>query len=398
MAIKLEVVANTPAISFYFGPADASGKLLDASCNPLLPGTLKVTSSPIVIGSCGYINLSPEIRTFLTNGAGDWWPLDYMPIFITSQSTGSSGESDSCSWGQVGDGICQEPCRVPECFGDLGDCAIINNTCTAKCPISWVGDGYCDAADCPSIFTEACNYDNGDCWCAPNCPWPLLVNGVCDNGCDVPECQHDFGDCDCVPGCNRWMLNNTICDPECNNADCSFDAGTCLLFSDEPIPVTDVDYSVYTVSVYTINNTEDGNSDANCPVLVEIPSVATNYDKNFHPVKDAPPDKKYNPKLIALLSSYNQYFGHCYASFGFGGYYATRETLNPHDGDSAILYYGCNADCSDNCTSGGKINFDSNGACIKAGNFNWKMSWTNSATSNIIYFSLILLVLLARFL
>lgn len=66
------------------------------------------------------------------------------------------------------------------------------------CPISWIGDGWCDAV-CNNF---ACNYDGGDCsagnqiqYCSWGCPPDWLDDGWCDSACDNLACNFDEGDC-----------------------------------------------------------------------------------------------------------------------------------------------------------------------------------------------------------
>jgi len=294
----------------------------------------------------------------------------------------------------VGDGICQPNCQVSECYFDLGDCSISKNICDfSTCDPSWIGDGYCDSNitdKCP-FNTEACNYDNGDCWCSPNCPNPLLVNGICDPGCDVPECYHDYGDCDCVVNCTRWMLSNNVCDPQCNNPDCDFDSGDCLneRVMELGAYATDMDFSTFYVAIYLPNAT-------NCPVVTAIPSTYTNYDQNSHNTSttaNQPPPS--NTQLVAVLSSYNQFFGHCYSSYLYGFYFATRHPWMPHDGNTAILYYGCDSECN-NLTCWYNLTMNNGDCKLSNGNY-WHMAWQNSVTRVSFSLCFLLTLLFARF-
>lgn len=74
--------------------------------------------------------------------------------------------------------------------------------CENWCRWSYVGDGWCNSV----CYTEACNYDGGDCdvYCADGCHLDMVGNGECDFSCMTTNCMNDNGDCDdfCYENCH----------------------------------------------------------------------------------------------------------------------------------------------------------------------------------------------------
>lgn len=72
--------------------------------------------------------------------------------------------------------------------------------------------------------------------CTPN----DIMDGVCDDACNIESCQWDKGDCNQLRLCNYTLWNNGICDDECNNYNCNYDFGDCLINStNSTVNVTD---------------------------------------------------------------------------------------------------------------------------------------------------------------
>ena len=70
----------------------------------------------------------------------------------------------------------------------------MEDVCSTGCPLSWLGDAYCDEA----CFTEACGWDAHDCiafWgaagCADLCPPTWIDDLECDEACNNEACGWD---------------------------------------------------------------------------------------------------------------------------------------------------------------------------------------------------------------
>lgn len=75
--------------------------------------------------------------------------------------------------------------------------------------------------------------------CAEDCSITWLGDGFCDAACNRKECNFDMGDCDkdpsrdgnepvsCSIGCNHEWLGDGICNQECDNEACGKDGGDC---------------------------------------------------------------------------------------------------------------------------------------------------------------------------
>ena len=160
------------------------------------------------------------------------------------------------------DDTCQRECYFEECGwdGDADDLGVGNTDadgniqrwaprsgegpcepeCSKDCQLHQIGDRTCDR----TCFTEACQYDAGDCdVCATGCPWSWVHDGQCDPECYVESCFFDsndqdvqgaVGDCSadtqCATGCTPFMVGNSVCDANCTSASCGFDGGDCGQF------------------------------------------------------------------------------------------------------------------------------------------------------------------------
>lgn len=85
------------------------------------------------------------------------------------------------------------------------------------------GDSTCNKDLCDN---EACNWDDGDCFCdeAHLCYHDQVGDGVCDPDCEVSElCTNDAEDCWCAPGCDPAFINDDTCNVECNVPECGYD-------------------------------------------------------------------------------------------------------------------------------------------------------------------------------
>jgi len=73
----------------------------------------------------------------------------------------------------------------------------MEDVCSPGCPLSWLGDAYCDEA----CFTEACGWDVHDCiaedaGCADGCLPSWIDDLECDEACHTEKCGWDGSDCD----------------------------------------------------------------------------------------------------------------------------------------------------------------------------------------------------------
>lgn len=103
----------------------------------------------------------------------------------------------------------------------------LTSACLPNCPYELIGDGVCQQG----CFNLDCNFDLGDCGCSPQCLKNSIGNGMCNTECLIPACDWDRGDCDtsCADlGCNPRNLNDGICNQECNLETCGYDRGDCL--------------------------------------------------------------------------------------------------------------------------------------------------------------------------
>ena len=78
---------------------------------------------------------------------------------------------------------------------------------------------------------EDCTYDAIHGWDNLVCTPTDFQNGICDDGCNLPQCNYDGGDCiqTCdFDICDIHSLGNGICDTGCNNTACNYDNGDCM--------------------------------------------------------------------------------------------------------------------------------------------------------------------------
>ena len=134
-----------------------------------------------------------------------------------------------CASGCKKDDLLKPNCAVTQCKNDL----CINepsNTCflqcSPSCPYGWQGDGICD----DECYTAACEYDKGDCVCAPGCT-PEIRNKNCtgvSDPCNHIDCDFkDFKCGECAFNCFYSQVGDGVCNLDCMNEDCEFDYGDC---------------------------------------------------------------------------------------------------------------------------------------------------------------------------
>ena len=79
-------------------------------------------------------------------------------------------------------------------YGDGDDERIEGfGTGSPGCPLSWLGDAYCDEA----CFNEKCHWDRRDCLekgqtpCGDDCIPSMLADSECDATCNTESCAYD---------------------------------------------------------------------------------------------------------------------------------------------------------------------------------------------------------------
>jgi hypothetical protein len=116
-----------------------------------------------------------------------------------------------------------------------------NGYCSGSCKCSDIGDGIPN----PACNIPQCEWDRGDYpaaseserQCAPGCTLAMSTNGQCDYACYNVLCKYDGGMCDlptttpqsneCAAGCLSSEIYNGKCNPECNVKACDYDGGSC---------------------------------------------------------------------------------------------------------------------------------------------------------------------------
>ena len=115
-------------------------------------------------------------------------------------------------------------CKSSECMEvETNPCF---DLCASNCLRSKIGDGECHS-ECNN---HMCNYDNGDCDCAPGCNYEERSKDCRNDSdpCDVKACNFKDGKCGfCASGCFESMITNQKCDPECLNPECAYDNHLC---------------------------------------------------------------------------------------------------------------------------------------------------------------------------
>ena len=114
----------------------------------------------------------------------------------------SSNHDYNCPLSFIGDGECDNDCKVPEADFDQGDC----------CKDDWITDGYCD----DECNLKVANFDGGDC----------CTQYIDDSQCNVCICHLDGLR---HSACPSYWIGDQFCDDACNNAENNFDDGDCCL-------------------------------------------------------------------------------------------------------------------------------------------------------------------------
>jgi hypothetical protein len=116
-----------------------------------------------------------------------------------------------------------------------------NGYCSGSCKCSDIGNGIPN----PACNIPQCEWDRGDYpaaseserQCAPGCTQAMSTNGQCDYACNNVLCKYDGGICDlptttpqsneCAAGCLYSEIYNGKCNPECNVKACNYDGDSC---------------------------------------------------------------------------------------------------------------------------------------------------------------------------
>ena len=114
----------------------------------------------------------------------------------------SSGCSYGCYESILGDGNCDSYCNNEDCGYDDGDCF-----CSAGCSYDDLSVSTCETDADGNIIDDCavsdCYFKYYACgYCAKGCYYQDLGDGTCQSECNVEECNYDYGDCGCAPGCS----------------------------------------------------------------------------------------------------------------------------------------------------------------------------------------------------
>ena len=134
--------------------------------------------------------------------------------------------SPGCSLILLENGYCDEACNTASCNYDNNSCL-----CSIGCTPSVLASTTCYSND--PCLNSACSYKNGVCGtCAANCFDSMVGNGICESSCNNANCNYDGGDCSCAPGCDSTYENGVWnhvgeCQEECLVEACHFNYNSC---------------------------------------------------------------------------------------------------------------------------------------------------------------------------
>ena len=104
-----------------------------------------------------------------------------------------------CPIKNLGSTLCQRMCYNSECLYDKGDC-----DCSEGC-FDTSGDCLTTQNFTDPCDTESCAYKDRKCgFCASGCFEEELGDGICQPECNNKYCNYDNGDCGCAPGCSFY--------------------------------------------------------------------------------------------------------------------------------------------------------------------------------------------------
>ena len=137
-----------------------------------------------------------------------------------------------CSVLQLMNERCDSACNNAQCFYDFGSCDC-SPGCRETSENCFSSKYYIEPCD-----TKACGYKDGKCgYCASGCFEKYLGDGTCQPSCNNEFCNYDNGDCECAPGCSfiydpLKMKFYRIgpgyeCSPQCLVLGCNFGIDFC---------------------------------------------------------------------------------------------------------------------------------------------------------------------------
>lgn len=134
--------------------------------------------------------------------------------------------SSKCNQLLLENDYCDDECNSEEFEYDNGKCL-----CDTGCYPEILKNGKCELGN--PCLTKKCNYMQGKCeMCIDGCLNNNIGDGECQDACNVEECEYDGGDCGCAPGCNSTYSNSDWdmqggCDLYCLVPSCLFNYKDC---------------------------------------------------------------------------------------------------------------------------------------------------------------------------
>ncbi|CAG9325672.1 unnamed protein product [Blepharisma stoltei] len=135
-----------------------------------------------------------------------------------------------CPPDYLNDTVCDKACNNEECNWDNGDCL-----CAPNCTETVLNEADCKKND--PCDNKNCDFKNKICGeCASGCFNSMLGDGTCDEKCNNFDCEYDYGDCGCAPGCSSyynftmqdWVWDKSDpCKESCLVPSCLYNYGVC---------------------------------------------------------------------------------------------------------------------------------------------------------------------------